>query len=134
MKRSGTVVLEGMGCHNCPRWLWWSRDRREDHHAVRYAREKSGPVPGYMPGDARSSDRTGQKHGPGFENANSSEFDKETPHPVIALITEWMDNSGEVETRSEESDMGGTMRLGGQECFLVENTLAHHLYNKDFNN
>ncbi len=53
-----------------------------------------------------------------MNNANSSEFDKNTPFPVIALITEWTDESGEVQQRDENSDLGGTMRLGGQKCVL----------------
>ncbi|MEX2353841.1 MAG: CTP synthase, partial [Gammaproteobacteria bacterium] len=67
----------------------------------------------------------------GLENANSTEFDRDTPHPVIALITEWLDKAGIIEVRTENSDLGGTMRLGGQECRLVENTLAHDLYKKN---
>ena len=50
----------------------------------------------------------------GLDGANSTEFDPETPHPVIALITEWMDADGRVERRDERSDLGGTMRLGAQ--------------------
>ena len=65
-----------------------------------------------------------------LEGANSTEFDKSSPHPVIALITEWLDSAGNVELRNEESDLGGTMRLGGQECCLIENTLVHYLYQK----
>jgi CTP synthase len=67
----------------------------------------------------------------GLNDANSTEFVKSTPHPVIALITEWLDSAGSLEKRNDESDMGGTMRLGGQECCLIENTLAHFLYQKD---
>jgi CTP synthase len=67
----------------------------------------------------------------GLNGANSTEFEKSTPNPVIALITEWLDSAGSLEKRSDESDMGGTMRLGGQECCLIENTLAHFLYQKD---
>ena len=67
----------------------------------------------------------------GLENANSTENDKATPHPVIGLITEWRTASGEVERRSEDSDLGGTMRLGLQEQRLKPGTLARELYGKD---
>lgn len=66
-----------------------------------------------------------------LENANSTEFDKDAEHPVIALITEWQDATGQVEQRSEDSDLGGTMRLGGQECQLQEGSLAKELYQAD---
>jgi CTP synthase len=62
--------------------------------------------------------------------ANSTEFDIKTPFPVIALITQWLDKDGAVEKRSALSDLGGTMRLGGQVCHLVKNSLAFVLYNK----
>ena len=66
-----------------------------------------------------------------LENANSTEFDASTPDPVIALITDWRDVTGTVEQRDENSDLGGTMRLGGQECRLLQGTLAHLLYQQD---
>ena len=58
------------------------------------------------------------RHVAGIEAANSSEFNLETPDPVIALITEWQNESGETVLRDENSDLGGTMRLGGQLCVL----------------
>ena len=60
--------------------------------------------------------------------ANSSEFDPVTPHPVVGLITEWMDRSGNLEQRSANSDMGGTMRLGSQKCPVKPGTLAARIY------
>jgi len=63
--------------------------------------------------------------------AHSTEFSKTTPHPVIALITEWTTGSGSVVHRDENSDLGGTMRLGGQECVLVPGTKVRELYGKD---
>jgi CTP synthase len=65
-----------------------------------------------------------------LKNANSTEFDMNTPHPVIALITEWMDTSGQLENRTSQSDLGGTMRLGSQECTLVDNSMVSNLYSK----
>jgi CTP synthase len=64
----------------------------------------------------------------GLEGAHSTEFDPATPHPVIALITEWQDRDGRVEQRSEKSDLGGTMRLGGQECILEEDSVVRKVY------
>jgi len=67
----------------------------------------------------------------GLKGAHSTEFDRNAAHPVIALITEWQDQSDSVEKRSDKSDMGGTMRLGAQECRLKPGTLAHKLYGQE---
>ncbi|OGI46480.1 MAG: CTP synthase [Candidatus Muproteobacteria bacterium RBG_16_65_34] len=67
----------------------------------------------------------------GLKGAHSTEFNKKTPHPVIGLITEWKTAEGAVETRSEKSELGGTMRLGAQECRLKPGTHAHEAYGKD---
>lgn len=64
----------------------------------------------------------------GLKSANSTEFDSQSPHPVVGLITEWQDAEGNIETRSDESNLGGTMRLGSQACHLVENSLAREVY------
>jgi CTP synthase len=68
------------------------------------------------------------RHACGLGGANSTEFDQETPHPVVALVTEWRDHSGKVEVRDEQSDLGGTMRLGKQEVPVKPGTLAHAIY------
>ena len=68
------------------------------------------------------------RHVCGLGSANSTEFDVDTPHPVVALITEWHDRTGKVEHRDEDSDLGGTMRLGRQECPVEADTLAHSIY------
>ena len=98
--------------------------------AVRYARENKIPYLGICLGMqvavieyARNVAR--------IEDAHSSEFNQDSKNPVIALITEWQDASGQVEQRAEDSDLGGTMRLGGQECRLAENTLVRELYGKE---
>jgi CTP synthase len=65
---------------------------------------------------------------PDMAGAHSTEFVQDTPYPVIGLITEWLDASGKVEKRSEDSDIGGTMRLGGQVCKLAEGSLAREIY------
>ncbi len=67
----------------------------------------------------------------GLPRAHSTEFDPQTPDPVIALITEWTDASGQVEHRSKDSDLGGTMRLGGQECRLKQGSLSRKIYGAD---
>jgi CTP synthase len=64
----------------------------------------------------------------GLKGAHSTEFDPDTPYPVIGLITEWRDRSGQTEERDENSDYGGTMRLGGQNCELRAGTLASKVY------
>ncbi len=67
----------------------------------------------------------------GLEKANSTEIDLKTDHPVIALITEWQDISGRIETRSENDDLGGTMRLGEQACKLASGSLSRRLYGEE---
>lgn len=64
----------------------------------------------------------------GMENANSTEFVPDCKYPVVALITEWRDEDGNVEQRSEKSDLGGTMRLGAQQCQLGDDSLVRQLY------
>ena len=66
-----------------------------------------------------------------LDGAQSTEFDKKTKHPVIALITEWQEGSGDIEERDENSDLGGTMRLGAQEIYLSEGSLMHSIYNNE---
>ena len=67
----------------------------------------------------------------GLEGANSTEFDGETAHPVVGLIEEWTDQTGHVEQRDANSDMGGTMRLGAQVCHLVKGSEAREIYGQD---
>ncbi|HZF98421.1 MAG TPA: CTP synthase [Pseudoxanthomonas sp.] len=71
------------------------------------------------------------RHVAGLADANSTENDKQSPHPVIGLITEWRTAAGDVERRDEKSDLGGSMRLGLQDARLKPNTLARELYGKD---
>lgn len=68
------------------------------------------------------------RHVVGLKNANSTEFDPNTENPVIALITEWQNRGGKIELRNEESDLGGTMRLGAQTCAVEPGTLASEIY------
>ena len=63
-----------------------------------------------------------------LKKAHSTEFDPNTPHPVLGLITEWRDRRGHIEKRSSKTELGGTMRLGGQECLLKTGSLASKIY------
>ncbi|BBD80524.1 CTP synthase [Aerosticca soli] len=98
--------------------------------AARYAREHKVPYFGICYG-MHAAVVDFARHVAGLEGADSSENDRNTPHPVIALITEWTTASGAVETRDERSDLGGTMRLGAQECRLKAGTLARELYGRE---
>jgi CTP synthase len=69
----------------------------------------------------------------GLKNANSTEFDPATSNPIIGLITEWKDKSGELMHRDESSDLGGTMRLGAQVAIVEPNTIASSIYGKQVN-
>ena len=98
--------------------------------AVRYARENKVPFLGICLGMQLAVVEYARDVA-GMAGAHSTEFDKESPYPVIGLITEWQDASGKVEKRDENSDLGGTMRLGGQVCELEGGTLARDIYGKD---
>jgi len=97
---------------------------------VRYARENNIPYLGICLG-MQSAVIEFARNVVGLEGAHSTEFLPNSPHPVIGLITEWMDEAGQIETRDENSDLGGTMRLGAQKCRLQPDTLAHQSYQKD---
>ncbi len=71
------------------------------------------------------------RHVAGMQNANSTEFNKDTEYPVIALIEEWTDEQGNLQVRDENSDMGGTMRLGGQKCHLAKDSKVRAVYGSD---
>jgi CTP synthase len=97
--------------------------------AIRYARESKVPYLGICLGMQLAVVEYARAVA-NMANAHSTEFDAKTPFPVIGLITEWQDASGKVEKRSEASDLGGTMRLGGQVCKLVPGTLSNEIYGK----
>ena len=98
--------------------------------SVRYARENKIPYLGICLGMQVAVIEFARDVA-GLEGAHSSEFLPKSPHPVIGLITEWMAESGQLETRDENSDLGGSMRLGAQQCRLQSDSLAFQLYQKD---
>ena len=98
--------------------------------AARYARENRVPYFGICYG-MHAAVVEFARNVAGLEGANSSENDRACKDPVIALITEWTTSSGDTEKRDENSDLGGTMRLGAQECRLKPGTLARELYGQD---
>jgi len=100
--------------------------------AIRYARENQIPYLGICLGMQLAVIEFA-RHVANIEHANSTEFDPDTNHPVVALITEWMDREGRVEKRGNDSDLGGTMRLGSQRCPVLPNTLAHQIYGPEVN-
>lgn len=98
--------------------------------AIKYARVNNVPYLGICLG-MQLAVAEFSRNVAGLERANSTEFDAQTPHPVIGLITEWRDETGKIQKRGKDSDLGGTMRLGGQSCDLVKNTLAYDLYKSE---
>jgi CTP synthase len=100
--------------------------------AIKYARENKIPYLGICLGMQLAVIEFA-RHVAGLEQANSTEFEPNGPHPVVALITEWMDREGRVEKRDEGSDLGGTMRLGSQRCPIKPNTLAAKIYGPEVN-
>ena len=100
--------------------------------AIRYARENRIPYLGICLGMQLAVIEFA-RHVAHIAGANSTEFDPDTAHPVVALITEWLDREGRVEKRGDDSDLGGTMRLGSQRCPVKANTLAHTIYGDEVN-
>jgi len=99
-------------------------------NAIRHAREHGIPYLGICYG-MQAAVVEFARNVCGLKDANTTEIDPDTPHPVIGMITEWLDRSGKVEKRHEDSDLGGTMRLGGQRCRLREGSLARELYGQE---
>ena len=97
---------------------------------ARFAREHKVPYLGICLGMQVATIEYA-RHVAGLKDANSTEFDPATPHPVIALITEWKDADGSIQTRDTSSDLGGTMRLGAQTSDVQPGTLAHSIYGNE---
>lgn len=98
--------------------------------AARYARENDVPYLGICLGMQVALIEYARNVA-GMTGANSTEFDPESPYPVVGLITEWLDSAGATEVRDESSDLGGTMRLGSQLCHLIPDTKVHACYGSE---
>ncbi len=100
--------------------------------AIRHAREQKIPYLGICLGMQLATIEFA-RNVCGLAEANSTEFAPETPHPVVALIIEWLDRTGKIERRTDTSDLGGTMRLGAQKCPVLPGTLAAQIYGAEVN-
>lgn len=129
IETKGTDILEGLDGIVVPGGFG-KRGLTGKIAAVRYAREHKVPYLGICLGLQVAIIEFARNQAK-LEGANSTEFDVDTPYPVVALVTEWVNATGQVEVRTEESDKGGTMRLGGQPCVLTPNSLARKTYGKD---
>ena len=129
IERHGSDCLRGMDAILVPGGFG-ERGIEGKIQAVRHAREHGVPYLGICLGMQLAIIEYA-RHVAGLEGAHSTEFDRGTPHPVIALITEWQDQKGTVESRDERSNLGGTMRLGAQEIRLSHGSRAHAIYGAD---
>ncbi len=129
IEAQGTDCLEGMDAILVPGGFG-KRGIEGKIRAIRHARENAIPYLGICLGMQLAVIEFA-RHKAGLAGANSTEFDTDTAFPVIALISEWMNADGRIETRTIHSDLGGTMRLGGQECRLGEDTLARKIYGSE---
>ena len=132
IEQSGTECLEGMDAILVPGGFG-KRGIEGKILAARFARENRVPYLGICLG-MQVAVIEYARHIAGLADANSTEFDSETPHPVIALITEWINQRGMVEQRDEGSDLGGTMRLGAQKSRLRRESRIRSVYGMDIIN
>src|ERR687886_1025379 len=130
-KNTGLAGLEKMDAILVPGGFG-KRGTEGKIRAIRYARENAIPYLGICLGMQLATIEFA-RNVCGLAGANSTEFDTETPHPVVALITEWLDRTGRIEKRTEKSDLGGTMRLGAQKCPVEPGTLAASIYGAEVN-
>ncbi|MEE9142975.1 MAG: CTP synthase [Gammaproteobacteria bacterium] len=129
IEKRGTGCLENMDAVLVPGGFG-ERGIEGKVAAVRYARENNVPYLGICLG-LQTAVVDFARHVVGLDGTNSTEFDPDTKYPVIALITEWDNRTGLTERRTNDSDVGGTMRLGGQECVLEPGTLANMTYGSE---
>ncbi|HEU4623920.1 MAG TPA: CTP synthase [Steroidobacteraceae bacterium] len=129
IEQHGTHVLKGMDAILVPGGFG-ERGIEGKIQAVRFAREQRVPYLGICLGMQVAIIEYG-RHMVGLTDANSTEFNRATPHPVIALITEWQDQMQGAQTRSEQSNKGATMRLGAQEVLLAAGSRAREIYGKE---
>lgn len=126
IEKEGTGVLERMDAILVPGGFG-RRGTEGKIEAIRFARENKLPYLGICLGMQMAVVEFARNVA-GLKDAHSTEFVQDTPYPVIGLITEWHDASGKVEKRDEDSDLGGTMRLGAQLCLLKEGSKAREIY------
>ncbi|HJW26404.1 MAG TPA: CTP synthase [Rhodocyclaceae bacterium] len=126
IEKDGCGVLKGMDAILVPGGFG-RRGTEGKIAAIRYARENKVPYLGICLGMQLAVVEFARDVA-GMPEAHSTEFVRDTPYPVIGLITEWQDRTGKREKRTEESDLGGTMRLGSQVCKLAEGSLAREIY------
>jgi CTP synthase len=131
IERDGVAVLEKMDAVLVPGGFG-KRGTEGKIAAIRYARENGIPYLGICLGMQLATIEFA-RNVCGMTGANSTEFDPDTPHPVVALITEWLDRTGRIERRSEDSNLGGTMRLGAQKVPVEPGTLAAEIYGAEVN-
>jgi CTP synthase len=129
IERNGTGLLEGMDAILVPGGFG-DRGVEGKITAVRYARENSIPFLGICLGMHVALVEYA-RNVCGLEGADSTEMNASTPHPVVALITEWMTPDGKTESRDESSDLGGTMRLGAQPCHLEAGSKVRAIYGNE---
>ncbi len=132
IEQSGTQCLEGMDAILVPGGFG-KRGIEGKILAARFARENRVPYLGICLG-MQVAVIEYARHKAGLKDADSTEFNRDTPHPVIALITEWVGQGGIIEQRDEQSDLGGTMRLGAQQCRLRRESLSRTVYGRDIIN
>jgi CTP synthase len=131
IEQDGTAALEPMDAILVPGGFG-KRGTEGKIAAIRYARESRKPYLGICLGMQLAVIEFARNVA-GLKDANSTEFNPAAPHALVGLITEWQDASGKVEVRSEDSDLGGTMRLGAQKCPIEPDTLAAKIYGKEVN-
>ncbi len=129
IEKHGTHALSGMDAILVPGGFG-ERGIEGKIAAVRFARENKSPYLGICLGMQLATIEFG-RHVLGLENANSTEFNRASPHPVIALITEWQDVAKGEQKRDDSTGKGGTMRLGAQEVRVAPNTLARAIYGSE---
>ncbi|REC95522.1 CTP synthase [Kushneria indalinina] len=129
IEREGVERLEGKDAILVPGGFG-SRGVEGKIATARYAREHGIPYLGICLG-MQVAVIEFARHVAGWRDANSTEFTHDTRHPVVGLITEWITPEGRIETRDETSDLGGTMRLGGQSCVLTEGSKAREIYGSE---
>ncbi len=131
IENNGCAALEAMDAILVPGGFG-KRGTEGKIAAIQYAREHKIPYLGICLGMQLAVIEF-SRHMAHLPDANSTEFDPDTPHPVVGLISEWQDASGNIEKRDENSDLGGTMRLGAQKCPVVSGTKAALIYGTEVN-